>query len=153
MNRAQRRQLDRDVRRNIDRTERVISLPPLLDEFTVFDVPQRIFDQISNGSVDAVQGVPVFVDNEGVLNEVVPALTGWIFTWQKISDDHNMGLSLTAMDVVCKRLNASTPLTNLIVAQAKVELNACRAAFRTADRKALMATAKTAQIQIMMEPA
>lgn len=153
MNRQQRRQLARDESRGINRAERVVSLPALIDEFTVFDIPQRIFDQISNGSIDAVQGVPVFVDNEGILSEVVPALSGWVFTWQKISDDHHMGLSLVAMEAVYKRLQVNTPLTNLIVAQAKVELNACRAAFRTADRKALMATAKTAQLQILMVPA
>jgi hypothetical protein len=153
MNRAQRRQVEREKRRGIDRTERVISLPPLLDEFTVFDVPQRILDQISNGSIDAVQGVPVFRDNEGVLNEVTPALSGWIFTWQKISEEHSLNLYLSNLDAICKRLNVNMPLTALMVEYAGLELNACRAAFRKVDRKALMATAKTAQIQIMMEPA
>jgi hypothetical protein len=153
MNRTQRRQIERDVRRGIDRSERSVSLPPLLDEFTIFDIPQRIFDQISNGSIDAVQGVPVFRDNEGALCEVTPALLGWIVTWEKISHDHHLGLTLLAMTSVCKRLEASTPLTRLIIGQAQVELNACRAAFRLADRKAIMATAKTAQLQILLEAA
>lgn len=79
MNRELRRKLERDERRGKIHKERVVPLPAAFDEFTVFDMPQSILDQISNGSIDAIQGVPVFRDNTGVWTELMPALEGWIY--------------------------------------------------------------------------
>jgi len=53
MNRTQRRLAERNERRGTVYTERVKPLPALLDEFTVFDMPQTIIDQLKNGAIDA----------------------------------------------------------------------------------------------------
>jgi hypothetical protein len=153
MSRALRRQLERDQRRGINRQDRVVSLPSLLDEFTVFDIPQRIFDQISSGQVDAVNGIPVFRDNTGELCEVVPALQGWIDTWKDISEKLNLSLDLDQMQVICSRLHYSMPITEEQISAARVALRECRIAFRTTDRKQITAIAKTSQIKMLMEVA
>ena len=153
MNRAQKRKSERDTRRGIDRSDRVVSLPPIIDEFTVFDIPQRIFDQISNGSVDAINDIPVFRDNTGELCEVIPALDGWIHTWTKITIDLHLGLGFTSMSILVGRLRNNRELSVIDIAAAKCELNACRKAFRTCNRAEIMSIAKTAQIQIMLETA
>jgi hypothetical protein len=153
MNRSLKRQLERDFRRGITRTDRVVPLPSLIDEFTVFDIPQRIFDQLSNGAIDAVESVPVFRDNTGVLTEVVPALTGWIFTWQKINDDLALNLNLGDLALVCTALEKNTLITQQNIVDAKLALDACRQTFRICDRKEVMSIAKTAQLQIMLDVA
>jgi hypothetical protein len=150
MNREQRRHTERNQRRGITHVERVIPLPAMLDEFTVFDMPQSILDQISHGSVDAVQGVPVFRDNSGTWCEITPALYGWIFTWAKINNELNLGLKLSALNTVCIRLENCMPITRENIQDALVCLNACRQAFRVSDRQRLTSIAKTAQIQIML---
>jgi len=93
MNRTQRRQADRNARRNITHTERIVPLPALLDEFTVFDMPQSIINQLLNGAIDCANDVPVFRDNSGQWCEVLPALEGWLFTWRKLDEELNLHLS------------------------------------------------------------
>jgi hypothetical protein len=152
MNRTQRRQAERNERRGKVYTERVVPLPALLDEFTVFDIPQSIFDQIKNGQIDAVNDVPVFRDNTGELCEVVPALEGWIFTWEKIAKELGVSmLAFTSMRILLNKLNAGAMLSVIDIAAASCELAQCRGVFRKADRSKLMSIAKTAQLQILLE--
>ncbi|MDP3322675.1 MAG: hypothetical protein Q8S71_03910 [Hydrogenophaga sp.] len=151
MNRAQRRQAERNNKRGIVQTERVIPLPALLDEFAVFDLPQCIFDQLKNGQIDAANDVPVFRDNTGELCEVVPALDGWIFTWEKIAQALGIKmLAFTSMRIVLSKLNSGAMLSVINIAAAHCELAQCRAVFRKADRAKLMSVAKTAQIQLIL---
>lgn len=151
MNRAARRQTERNDRRGKVYADRIVPLPAILDEFTVFDMPQTILDQISHGSVDSVQGVPVFRDNSGVWNEITPALSGWIFTWQKLNHDLNLELNLNPLKTICGRLENNVPITKENIRAALQCLNECRAAFRRSDRKKIVDIAKTAQIAILME--
>jgi len=151
MNRAQRRQAERNDRRGKVFTERVVPLPALLDEFTVFDMPQTILEQISHGSVDSIQGIPVFRDNTGVWTEITPALSGWIFTWQKLNRDLHLELNLNPLRTICARLQNNVPITRENIKNALECLNACRQAFRTSDRKQIVSIAKTAQIAILIE--
>lgn len=153
MNRAQRRQAERNERRGKVYSERVVPLPSLLDEFTVFDMPQTILDQISHGSVDSVQGVPVFRDNAGTWNEITPALSGWIFTWAKLNRDLKLELNLNPLRTICVRLENNVPITKENIRAALQCLAECRAAFRRSDRKRIVDIAKTAQIAILMESA
>lgn len=151
MNRTQRRQMKRDVRRDIDRSERVVPLPALLDEFTIFDIPQTILDRCQAGEIESAAGVPIFRDNTGAWCEVCPALSGWIFTWQKISDSLQLQLDLEAMRRVYKRLNVSMPLTEADISGAQAVLYRLRMVFRRNDRKQIAALARDAQIAILME--
>lgn len=152
MNRALRRQAAKDARRGITRTERVVPLPALLDEFTVFDMPQCILNQIANGAIDSIQGVPVFKDNTGTWCEVSPALEGWILTWKKINTELHLNLDLQALIALHKRLYHAMPITRELIGHALMCLDACRIAFRTNNRQEIVRIAKTAQIQIYLEP-
>lgn len=152
MNRAIRRQAAKNERRGITRTERVVQLPALLDEFTVFDMPQCILNQLANGAIDSIQGVPVFKDNAGVWCEVSPALEGWLFTWKKINTDLQLQLDLTALITLHKRLYHAMPITRELVGNALLCLDACRQAFRASNRQEIVRIAKTAQIAIYLEP-
>lgn len=151
MNRAQRRQAERNVRRGKVYTERVVPLPALLDEFTVFDMPQSILDQLSNGSVDSVNNNPVFRDNTGQFCEVVPAMEGWIFTWKKIQQNMAEKLDLEPLQIVCNRLKYDMKLTMHHIHQAQEALDHCREFFRNGNRAEIASIAKTAQIQILIE--
>jgi len=152
MNRAQRRQAEKNSRRRITHTERVVPLPALLDEFTVFDMPQSIIDQLQNGSIDCADDVPVFRDNTGQWVEVAPALEGWLFTWQKISDELNLNLSFNYLKLLSDCLSKGQFFQWLYVDKSAEELHACRLAFRSADRKEIVRIAKTAQFQILLNP-
>ena len=152
MNRAQRRQAEKNIRRGITHTERVVPLPALLDEFTVFDMPQSIIDQLQNGSIDCANDVPVFRDNTGQWVEVVPALDGYIFTWQKISDELNLNLSLHYLKLLLSCLSKGYFFQSLYVDKSAEELQACRIAFRSADRKEIVRISKNAQLQILLNP-
>lgn len=151
MNRAARRQSERSARRGINHAERVIPLPRLLDEFTIFDIPQSILTQISHGAIDSIQGVPVFRDNTGEWCEVTPALAGWIFTWEKLNVELNLKLDLTPLTIICKRLQNYTPITRENIGNALLCLDACRAAFRHNDRQRIASISKNAQIQLYLE--
>jgi len=151
MNRTQRRQAERKERRGIVYSERIVPLPALLDEFTVFDMPQSIIDQLTNGTIDAADDVPVFRDNRGEWCEVVPALEGWLFTWKKINSALDLDLHFDAMELLASRLGKNLWLNPPHIEMAAKELQSCRYAFRTADRKEISRIAKTAQIQILME--
>ncbi|HEY9211063.1 MAG TPA: hypothetical protein VIO56_06595 [Methylotenera sp.] len=151
-NRAQRRQAERNERRGKVYSERVIPLPSLLDEFTVFDMPQSILEQISHGSVDSIQGVPVFRDNAGMWTEITPALSGWIFTWQKLNSELNLDLNLNPLRTICARLENSMPVTHENIKNALACLDSCRKAFRASDRQKIVSIAKTAQLQILLNP-
>ena len=147
-NRAQRRAMQRIKHMP---SERVVPLPALLDEFTIFDIPQRIFDQLSNGQIDSVDDVPVFRDNTGQWCEVVPALDGWVFTWEKIAKELNLSLiAFTSMRILISKLNSGATLSVIDIAAANCELTQCRGIFRKADRTRLMEIAKTAQLQILL---
>lgn len=147
-NRAQRRAM-----KNVKQMQpaRIVPLPSLLDEFNVFDMPQTMLDQISNGSIDAVQGVPVFRDNAGEWNEIVPALEGWIFTWQCINEKLQLDIDLQPLATINKRLHNNAPITRDNINNALECLNNCRKAFRSSNRQQIVSIAKTAQISILMD--
>lgn len=153
MNRTQRRQIERDQRRGIDRNAgRVVMLPAAIDEFTVFDMPQTLLDKITqSGEIESLQGVIIFRDPSGDWNELCPALDGWIFTWEKISKDLNANLNLTALKRLNKKLYESMPLSKTDCDSANAALDDCRKLFRSCDRKQVMKIAKDAQIAILME--
>lgn len=151
MNRKQRRQAERDTQRGIDRSEKIVSLPPAIDEFTIFDIPQTILDRCQAGEIEAAAGVPIFRDNTGSWNEVCPALDGWIFTWQRISDVMQLQLDLDPLRRLHKKLDRSMPITESDVQAAQTALYATRLAFRRNDRKRIASLAKDAQIAILME--
>ncbi len=151
MSRALRRQLERHQRRNICRKERVVSLPAMLDEFTVFDMPQTILDKISNGEIEAYQGRPVFRDNAGVLCEVCPALKGWIETWERINASLDLNINLRPLTIIHNKLDVSMLISKQQIDQAKTTLTEMRHAFRTNDRSKIASVAKTAQISMLME--
>jgi len=153
MNRAQRRHAERNDRRGKVYTERVVPLPALLDEFTVFDMPQTILDQISHGSVDSIQGVPVFRDNAGVWTEITPSLSGWIFTWQKLNRELSLELNLNPLRTICARLENNVPVTKENIRNALKCLDECRKAFRVSNRQKIVSIAKTAQLQILLDSA
>lgn len=151
MSRALRRQAERDQRRGITHTPKVLPLPPLFDEFTVFDFPQIMLDKLINGEIEAVQGVPVFYDNHGVLTEICPALEGWIFTWHHINEKLNGHLNLSPLERINNKMRLASPITPNELMQARLCLDNMRKFFRAADRKAICEISKTAQIAILME--
>lgn len=155
MSRYLRRQLERDARRGIDRSDRVVALPSLIDEFTVFDVPQRVLDQISNGSIDSHGGVPVFRDNAGIWTQVVPAFEGWIFTWRELDQKLNLGIAaeIDALAVINTCLHYDMPISEEKISVARTALKECRIAFRITDRQQITSIAKTSQIKILLEDA
>jgi hypothetical protein len=68
LNRAQRRA----AKYKRPQTDKVISLTPLIDEFTIFDTPQRILDEIASDRLSINQDdVPVFIDNSGHWQEAI----------------------------------------------------------------------------------
>jgi len=151
MNRAQRRQAERNERRNITHGDRIVPLPALLDEFTVFDMPQSILDQISNGAIDAMQGVPVFRDNEGVWTEIIPALEGWILTWEMINEQLGLNINLLPLTIIKKRLHSNTPITRKNITAAQTCMIDCRKAFRSSKRQQIVSIAKKTQTKILIE--
>ena len=153
MSRTLRRLAERNQRRGINHAPKVLPLPPLFDEFTVFDFPQIMLDKLTNGEIEAVQGVPVFYDNHGVLTEICPALEGWIFTWHRINEKLNGNLNLKPLERINNKMRLASPITPDEVILARLCLDNMRKFFRTADRKAICEISKTAQIAILIQGA
>jgi hypothetical protein len=147
LNRAQRRA----AKYKRPQYEKVISLTPLIDEFTIFDTPQRILDEIANDRLSINQDdVPVFIDNSGHWQEVVPCLGGWIVTWERILIAFNDEKKLSALNAIHMHLHNKQDIPQEAIRNARDELNYCRMMFRTHDRKKIQEIAKTSQIAIML---
>lgn len=129
----------------------IISLPPMIDEWTVFDIPTRILQSLATGEINAVNGKPVCLDNEGNWCEICPALSGWIFTWQHIGQKMSLNIELSAMVKLHNKLQASMPMQINDVQAAQHEMNELRTFFRKSDRKRIKELAQQAQILILME--
>lgn len=149
-NRAQRRAAKRG---KLLMPERIVPLPSLMDEFTVFDMPQTIIDNIKNGQIDAYQGKPVFRDNTGQLCEVCPALAGWIETWEMINLQLGTNINLQPLGKLHNKLQADMPLSVPDVTTAEETLRSMRLVFRASDRNLIASIAKSAQIKILLEDA
>jgi hypothetical protein len=147
MNRAMRRALKHGKRQQ---PEKVVPLPALLDEFTIFDIPERILQKLQNGEIEALQGRPVFIDNTGELQEVCPALEGWIFTWQRISDQMGLNLNIAPLGKLHNKLQACMLLTPRDVMEGQAALASIRNVYRMIDREQLRSIAKDSQIMILM---
>jgi hypothetical protein len=148
MNRAMRRALKHGKQ---PRTDKLVPLPKMLDEFTIFNIPERILTKLRNGEIEAQQGRPVFIDNTGALQEVCPALEGWIFTWQKINDKLGLNLGMAPLRKLHNKLQASMMLTEQDVTQAQAALDSIRAIYRITDRQEIASIAREAQIAIYLE--
>ena len=148
MNRAMRRALKNN--RPIPEG-RVIPLPPMLDEWTIFDIPERIFLKLKHGEIEAINGTPIFFDMTGAACEVVPALSGWCYTWDRINDELELDLNLRPIKKVFNKLEAAMWLSPGDVIQAQAALDKIRSVFRVADRKAIKRIATEAQIAILMK--
>jgi len=148
INRAQRRAMLRNKQKL---SERLVPLPALLDEFTIFDMPQTIMEKLRNGEIEAYQGRPVFRDNTGTLCEICPALSGWIFTWQRINDELGLNINLEPLGKLHNKLQADMPLQPADVDAADATLKIMRQVFRASDRNRIASIAKTAQIAILIE--
>lgn len=147
MNRAQRRA----EKHGKKQYEVIVNLPPMLDEWTIFDCPDRIMQKIKNGAIESHQGRPIFVDNEGEWCDVCAALSGWIFTWQKIVEKLQSSISLQGLQTIHNKLNVAMPITNQDLIKAEECLNLLRKLFRTSNRQVIKEVAKTAQIAIYLE--
>jgi len=148
LNRAQRRAMKKARK---PAPERIIPLPPMLDEFTVFDMAQTILDKIANGAIETVQGNPVFRDNAGILCYVCPALDGWIKTWQRINDELGTNINMQAFGRIHNKLSADMPITDIEIEAALDALQAMRTVFRCSDRSRIASIATTAQIKMLIE--
>lgn len=129
----------------------VVNLPPMIDEWTVFDIPTRILQSIATGEINAVNGKPVCLDNEGNWCEICPALSGWIFTWQHITSKMQLKASLLALSKLHNKLLANMPLQLQDVKSAQEEMHALRKIFRNSDRSRIKELAQQAQILILMD--
>lgn len=147
MNRAQRRAAQKG-RTQVH--EIVRPLPRYLDEFTIFDIPQTILDRIEKGEIEAANGVPVFWHEAG-WHEVCPALRGWIYTWQKISNGMQLNLDLQPLQKLHNKLQASMPISELDIGIAQLCLSWLRAVFRSNDRQRIKQIAQEAQIAILLQ--
>jgi len=146
MNRAMRRLLARG--KGLQQ-ETVVPLPAMIDEWNIFDIPERILHKLRNGEIEAVRGVPVFQDNTGELCEVCPALSGWIFTWNHINEKLGLNLNMTPLGKLHNKLNAAMMLTEQDVCAAQAALDSIRAIFRASDRQRIKQLAQDAQIAIL----
>lgn len=146
-NRAQRRAM---ANGKTQAPPKVIALPKLLDEFAIFDFPQILLEKLTNGEIEAVQGVPVFYDDHGVLTQICPALSGWLLTWQRINHKLNANMNLMPLQRIHNKLNACMPISMGEVSAAKQTLTSMRLVFRNSDRQIIKEVAKTAQIAILM---
>lgn len=129
---------------------KVVPLPALLDEFTVFDHIDTLFLKIGNGHIETVQGVPVFRDNEGKLNQVCPALQGWIETWQMINEKLGLVIPIQHFQLICNKLHYDTIITERDLKLATATNAYCKAVFRQ-RRKEITEVAKLAQFKILLE--
>jgi hypothetical protein len=130
--------------------EREVPLPSLIDEFTIFDIPERILKEIANDAVSTMDDVPHFQDNTGTWRETAPCLGGWISTWAHIAKQLDKPLELGAMRAIRDALDKGETIPEETAFKARQELEACRVMFRTNPRKEIQSIAKSAQVGIML---
>jgi hypothetical protein len=130
---------------------KVVSLPALFDEFTVFDFMETFLQKLKNGYLESVQGVPVFRDNSGELTELCPALMGWIETWEFIFEKIGVNIPMASLRKIHNKLLYNSPLSRAEIYAAEVTNESCKQLFRTSKRKQITEIAKLAQFKILLE--
>lgn len=147
LNRAQRR-AQKYHKKSRKGEVKIIPLPNMLDEFVVFDTPQRVIEQLKNGSIDASDDIPVFRDNTGQLCQVCPALDGWLYAWRMIISKLNANINLNPLMAINSRLHDNLPINLDMVNSAETVLTQCRHLYRSAPRDQVKQIAKIAQVHI-----
>lgn len=151
MNRIERRRLERDQRRNIDRSYKSVSLPPMVDEFSIFGVYDRIILQLESDYINVVGYTPIIKDDNGQICDLCYALKAWIYTWEKIAEGLGIELDLKLLNRLHHRLFALMPLHPNDVQGAKDCLYMQRMIFRQYDRQKIKRLATAGQKQFEEE--
>lgn len=139
--------------------ERVIPLPKLLDEFTVFDPLERLMIALEHNTLSADDNnkfTMTFIN--GTPSQVAEVLAGWNFTWEKIIRDLSLTCDISALKTIVTKLHAletdetSTQyLTIDDISLARSALSRLKIIFRSTARDKLQSIAKTAQIAIFLQ--
>lgn len=147
MNRAMRRAAERSKPTEYKR----VLLPPILDEFTVFNDIERVLEKIEHGEIEHSGGKPVMMAADGHWYEIVPALNGWVSAWKRFDQQFQLSHDVGPLVRLCNCLNYGTPIQPSMVKAAKEVMNEQRRLFRLIPRDQLASAARTEQIRLFLE--
>ncbi len=152
MNRQLRRQAARQMRRASPRRWQTNGAKARLYEIDfVFSPVERAFSQLARGEIDSVQGRPCFVDQDGILYELAPALRGFASALHRIATAHALDIDFEPVFKLCKKLDASMPLSPEHVAQCEAIIATFRAAYRKMDMYKVHSIVNTELISLELE--
>lgn len=152
MNRQLRRQAARQKPPAPTRRWQFSGSKPRLHEIDfVFSPVERAFSQLASGEIDSVQGRPCFVDQEGVMYELAPALRGFASALHRISAAHSLDIDFAPVLKLCNRLDASMPITPELVAQCSAIITRFRVAYQKMDMYKVGSLVNTELIALEME--
>lgn len=118
----------------------------------VFAPFYRLLNELRDGEVTAVQGVPMVEHGEELI-EAAPAIHGWVACWDRIEERRRLHLSLPALTRIAKRLDTGSPVPPDLVAQARSTLDACFKAYKRLPLSIIRDCAQTEEIAIKFEQA
>ena len=122
-------------------------LAEIAGAFALIDAAMR---QIASGEVFADEKGTLIFQADGEWCETAPALLGWVDLWQRLSDQHAMGLNMAPLAQLANRLSYDVPLTPEGVEAAKQCVDACRKAYRNMDIHAVKSVVRTQEIAVAM---
>ena len=120
-------------------------LPPhSVHAWRTFEPVYGLLDQLQTGSIDAVRGVPVMrVWESNELEEVCPALDGWICVWKRVISGESLAIDLKPMVVLYRNLKFGLMLQDRHIAQARACTDACYQAYLRIPRGRMIDYSKT----------
>jgi hypothetical protein len=145
LNRAQRRAL----KHKKAVAERVIPLPPAIDEWNVFSMQDEFLRKLKKGYLDVVQGDPVFKDHSGEMLQLLPAMAGWIETWEYVERKNQVELKTAAWRKIFNKLYYNSPIRQIEIEALAQSIDLMKQEFRR-DRKNITELAKNMQIKLLM---
>ena len=158
MNRAQRRVEARAkplpcMPRYLNRQPGKIIKPWPHEVHRVFAPIEWMFDELRRGEITELAGQAAFRDIDGGWFAAVPALEGWLDTWQRLDHQYRLGIDFAPLQRLASALEHNELMTAGDIEAAYAVIARCREAYREMDVYAVKSVVKTTEIVIALEDA
>ncbi|AXK39646.1 hypothetical protein [Crenobacter cavernae] len=127
--------------------------PTLAEVHQVFAPIDWMFDEMRQGEVSEMSGVAAMRDVERNWYQIGPALAGWIDCWQRLDRRFSLGLDLTPLCELGRKLDDGELMTMAEIDAAYAVINRCRELYRQMDVYEVKTVVRTTEIVIALEEA
>lgn len=129
------------------RRRRIRAIPTFSDQAKAFGCVDAMLGRLAEGWIHEIDGDPVFRNpSDEIWYSIPPALEGFAALWARISDHYQMGLDLSPIDKLAKRLAYAMPIEPAAVARCADLIKTLKRHYRRMDVYAIGSIVRTEMI-------